>query len=378
MKKGVKGPQQNIPQIDANNELTDPKILLQSLEKGDKSKDLKPTVSLIIEAYGKLLKAHNKLQSDYATMEENQKEQAASSSTFMDDVDSQMIKFDEDIAKLKDVMDDKITAIKVSTDIRYSKYFLKVFMKNDKRMKSINSMNVATESMKILNELKLDIGNSRLIKAETKFERRNLFGSQGFKKYVLMSFGDFVTAERLLRQHIACLKSKPAQSKEEEQFYLELPSTAEMRKIMATCRELKNEEDIASVTYSTDSIRVMMKKSNPADDSEIPKKYDVKNLHQIDNMRKKFGMKNSQISSKQIFNEDYWNKKREGPSNNRKPYQASHMGAVPKRKLNTSADAMLLNDIENKEKKQRSNSNDSPKYNSEQQSGTSAEMASMD
>ena len=94
-------------------------------------------------------------------------------------------------------------------------------------------------------------------------------------------------------------------------YYLELPSSYEMRKVMSVCRELKTDENIANVFYAQDSVRVMMKKNDPNDKDEIPKKFDVTNLHEVDKMRKKFLMKNADIPAKQIFNRDYWAKKKQ-------------------------------------------------------------------
>ena len=131
-----------------------------------------------------------------------------------------------------------------------------------------------------------------------------------------MSFNDFTTAERLLRQYIAQTKNSPSSQATSHKsyirdFYLELPSTIEMRKIFSVCKELQKVDNISSVTYTEDAVRVIMKKENTTDESEIPKKYDVKNYYQIDKMRNKFKMKNAHLPSKQVFGRDYWIKKRE-------------------------------------------------------------------
>jgi hypothetical protein len=135
----------------------------------------------------------------------------------------------------------------------------------------------------------------QIVNAETRYERRNLFGPVRFIKHIVVTFNDFCTAERLLVEFIK--RTKQADSNESlmdtsqesgkyfnnNNFYLELPSSFEMRKVMSVCRELKADENIANIYYAQDSIRVMMKKSDPNDKDEIPKKFDVTNLHEIHN-----------------------------------------------------------------------------------------------
>lgn len=238
-----------------------------------------------------------------------------------DHVNNQLTNLEDNLAVHKNETEEKLMASKVTADIRQSKHFLKIFLKDDKRMKEITRVNAATEATKILHELKLSIGSSRIVKAETKFEKRNLFGPLRFIKHIVITFNDFVTAERLLFDFLKQKRDNRNNSGADgantvanhslsDKYYLEIPSTFEMRKIMSVCKELKKEEEIERVFYGPNSINAIMKKKNADDKNEIPKKYEMTNFSQIDGMRKKFNMKNSELPSKQIYTKDYWQKRR--------------------------------------------------------------------
>lgn len=242
-------------------------------------------------------------------------------------VNNQITNLEDELAIHKSHTEDKLMSLKVTADIRYSKQFLKIFIKDDKRMKEVTRVNAAAEASKILHELKLSTGSSRIVKGETKYEKRNLFGTMKFIKYIVITFNDLVTAETVLADFLKQKRNDQGKSGKDkhdmvgsnslyDKYYLEIPSTFEMRKILAACRELKNEENIEKVVYGPSSIKTIMKKKNAEDDDEIPKKYEVTSYAEIDSMRKKFQMKNSEIPSKQIFTKDYWQKKRESTGKN--------------------------------------------------------------
>ncbi|CAG9800215.1 unnamed protein product [Chironomus riparius] len=236
-------------------------------------------------------------------------------------VNYQLTSLEDNLAAHKNDSEDKLMALKVATDIRYSKHFLKIFVRDDKRMKDVTRINAIAEATKILNELKLSLGSSKIVSGETRFEKRNLFGPARFIKHIVVTFNDFVTAERILSDFLMMKKKNTkdsankdgqntfASSSLNDKYYLEIPSTYEMRKIMSVCRELKNEEDIEKIVYGPESVKAIMKRKNKDDTNEIPKKYEVRNFTQIDNMRKKFNMKFSDIPSKQIYTKEYWQKK---------------------------------------------------------------------
>jgi len=175
---------------------------------------------------------------------------------------------------------------------------------------------------------------------------------------MVVTFNDFCTAEKLFMDFI---KSKGNNERTDEsmhqstsnflsnKYYLELPSSFEMRKVMSVCKELKADENIASVFYASDCVRVIMKKNDPNDEKEIPKKFDVTNLHQVDKMRNKFVMKNADIPAKQLFNRDYWSKKKENIK--KKNNVVNNNGQQSKRRLENSFEGHTNNGNAKKGKK---------------------------
>jgi len=297
--------------------VVDMESLHKAIDKLDGSSDVKETFLVMARALEQLQSQQVKVNSSVNEMTELVVDCNAMTNQLSEHVNTQLTKIEDDLAVFKNETEDKIMSVKVQADIRHSKHFLKIFSKDENKMETITKVNAMAEAMRILEELELSYGDARIVKAETKYERRNIFGSMKFLKYIVVTFNDFVTAERVLFDHLSKKKEIEKSGTEVRtgsgrgQYHLEIPSTFEMRKIMAVCRELKNSENIAKVFYGPDCVRAVMKKENENDEKEIPKKFDMSNLHHVDKMRKKFKMKNPHFPTKQMFNRDYWTKKNE-------------------------------------------------------------------
>lgn len=298
--------------------------------------DVKSTLNLMMEVLNSLSNQQIDLKAESSGISKDVND-------LTEHVNNQLTNIENDLAAHKNDTDDKLLALKVTADIRHSKYFLKIFARDDKRMKSVTKINAMSEANKILKELNLSINPAKIVGADTRFEKRNLFGPPRFIKLIVLTFNDFVTAEKILIEY---LKGKNGNNKNEvnatendnvntitsnllkDKYYLELPSTFEMRKIMSVCKELKKEEGIEKVVFGADNVKAIMKKDNPNDKDEIPKKYEVNCFKQIDNMRKKFKMSDNDIPSKQIYTNDYWQQKRNS--------ETSRKNGKSKRKLEKS------------------------------------------
>lgn len=347
-----------IESSDSSRDSLNPKALFDSLEKIDKNEDIKSTLMNFAKAYECLYKSQEKMSSQIDNINVVVSDISLSSSQLADHVNGQITKLEDDLAVHKDITEDRLLSLKVAADIRHSKHFLKIFMRDEKRMNDINKVNVRNEAKKVLNELGLDLRDVRIANAETRYERRSLFGPVRFIKHMVVTFNDFCTAEKLFMDFI---KSKGNTERTDEsmhqstsnflnkKYYLELPSSFEMRKVMSVCKELKADENIASVFYASDCVRVVMKKNDPNDEKEIPKKFDVTNLHQVDKMRNKFVMKNADIPAKQLFNRDYWSKKKENIK--KKNNVVNNNGQQSKRRLENSFEGHTNNGNAKKGKK---------------------------
>ena len=92
---------------------------------------------------------------------------------------------------------------------------------------------------------------------------------------------------------------------------------------------------------------------HPGDENEIPKKFDVTCLHDVDKMRKKHHMKNAMIPAKQLYNKEYWARKKDINISKR----ASNESIQGKRRLEQSFEGPTINSQAKKEKKNNNNSN---------------------
>lgn len=336
--------------------LVSPKDLYDSLSSYEKNNDLKSTLEIFAKAYEGIYNKQDQINTQLDEM-------SVSSDQLEEHVNAQITKLEDDLAMHKNVTEDKLLSLKVTADIRHSKHFLKIFIKNENRIKNINKLNARNEARKIFNELQLDLGNVVIVNAETRYEKRKLFGPLKFIKFIMVTFNDFVSAERLLLDFLKSNKADKGESSSSvatgmlfnNNYYLELPSTYEMRKVMSVCRELKSDEQVANAFYGSDSIRVYMKKDDPNDVDEIPKRFDVTNLHDVDRMRKKFVMKNADIPAKQLFNRDYWAKKKE-KNNNINSVANNENAQQAKRRLEKSFEGITANKNAKKGKKSKNNS----------------------
>lgn len=296
--------------------VVDTESIYKAIDKLESS-EVKATFQLMARALEQMHKSQVQVNSTVNDMIEMVDDCNAVSSELSEHVNTQLTKIEDELAVFKNVTEDKIMSVKVQADIRNSKHFLKIFSNDKNKMETITRVNAMVEAVRILEELGLDYGEARIVKAETKYERRNIFGSMKFLKHIVLTFNDFVTAEKVLFDHLSKKKEMEKADKEASarsktgKYHLEIPSTFEMRKLMSVCRELKNSENIAKVFYGPDCVRAVMKKENENDDEEIPKRFDMSNLHHVDKMRKKFKMKNLHLPSKQIFDSAYWSKKNE-------------------------------------------------------------------
>lgn len=347
-------------------DLVNPKDLFDSLKDCD-DKDIKSALQTFARAYESIYNKQICTSSKVNNLSEIINDVSLESKQLADHVNVQITKLEDDLAIHKDTTDDRLLSLKVTSDIRHSKQYLKIFMRNEERMKNINKVNVRNEAMKVLKEMELDLKNITIANAETRYERRSLFGPVRFIKHIVITFNDCVTAERLLVDFMK--KSKNENDKNAQNnllgtyynnsYYLELPSTFEMRKVMSVCKELKSKENIASVFYGPESVRVIMKKEDPNDKDEIPKKFDVSNLHEVDKMRKKFFMKQADIPAKQLFNKDYWTKKKDMINDNSKKKSQQS-----KRRLEKSFEGSSSNGNAKKGKNKSMNNQNKPAHNS--------------
>jgi len=161
---------------DSSRDLLNPKVLFDSLEKIDKNNDIKSTLMNFAKAYECLYMRQEKMSSQIDNINVVVSDISLSSSQLADHVNGQITKLEDDLAVHKDITEDRLLSLKVAADIRHSKHFLKIFMRDEKRMNDINKVNVRNEAKKVLNELGLDLRDVQIANAETRYERRNLFG----------------------------------------------------------------------------------------------------------------------------------------------------------------------------------------------------------
>ena len=161
-----------------------PTLLYQSIEKVEKIGDVKSTLLVFAKALENITGAQNSSNCIMKSLNDVVEELSYASGQLTKHVNNQITKIEDDLAIHKNITDDKLMSLKVTSDIRHSKYFLKILMKDEKRMRSISKVNALTEASKILNELELSVGESRIVKAETRFEGRNIFGKMRFINFV--------------------------------------------------------------------------------------------------------------------------------------------------------------------------------------------------
>lgn len=224
--------------------------------------------------------------------------------------------------------------MKVKNDIRYFKSQMTVFLKNDDRLKNLTNNETIGEAEKIITEQGLSLNRAYITKAYVLSGMKRINNINKFTRYMYIHFSDSFTSERLIMEMIQNNK-KDTNSRHPDVIFSQ-PTSYDIRRVKSICHDLQADGSISKVFIGDDSIKVVLKKENPNDANEKPKKRYIRNFCDIDALRKDVSAKNSHVPTKTFYNSEYWKEKR----------------SFTKRKL-SALDSEDSGDIQLSQKKQR-------------------------